>query len=297
MKKTSRVLALLMTAVMLMSLTACSEEQMDFLKNGWDGGKEPTTVEEETSAEDVSEEATAEGEEVSDKSTDGTTKKASSNSSKKTSGNKNTSSSKGSSSGSGSSSSNSKTTTAKAGTTQKTYTAAEALELYKSAANKVKTLDGVTTTRTKEVITALDGEIPSMYESFGFEEGTNTEQKVLSTKDDIIDGFCVEGESYVCSLTASDIKSASVTTSGNNKIVTIYVKDDTEGTYDRSSKCVSTISIPVIGGDWTCKGVVVKGTINANGQLTALYYNMPTYAKSGSNSFTFSLEQYWTITY
>lgn len=299
MKKSPRIVSLTLALVMLLSLTACAEKEMDFLKNGWDGGKEPTTVEETTLEEETTPEN---GEEATDNSAESTTKKGSSSTSKKPSSNKGNSGSQSSGSqnsgsqNSGSQSSGSQSSGTKATqTTQKTYTAAEALELYKTAANKVKTTDGVTCTRTKEVITTISGEIPSLYQSFGFKEGTNTEQKILSSKGDIKDDFCVEGQSFVCNLTSADIKSATVTYSGNNKIVTINVKDDTAGTYDRSSKCVSTISIPI--GTWTCKGVVVKGTINANGQLTSLYYKMPTYVTSGGDSFAFALEQYWTITH
>lgn len=176
---------------------------------------------------------------------------------------------------------------------KKSYTAAEALDLYKKAANKVKASGSTATaTRTKEVITTISGEIPSMYASFGFKEGTNTEKKVVSGSK-LKSDFCVEGKDYVCNLSASDIKSATVTKDGNKKIVNITVKDDTPGTYDKSSKCVSTISVPI--GTWTCKGVKLKGTIDEKGRLVALYYSMPTYVTSGSDSFAFKLEQYWTI--
>ncbi|MBP5272704.1 MAG: hypothetical protein ILO43_07075, partial [Clostridia bacterium] len=72
-------------------------------------------------------------------------------------------------------------------------------------------------------------------------------------------------------------------------------KDDNPGTYSNSSKCVSTISIPI--GTWTCKGVTLRGTIDANGRLTSLYYKMPTYVTQGSDAFAFSLEQNWSVAY
>ncbi len=173
------------------------------------------------------------------------------------------------------------------------YTAAEALELYKTAANKVKASGSkAVATRNKEVITTIEGEIPSMYSTFGFKEGTNTEKKTVSGSK-LKSDFCVEGKDYVCNLSASDIKSATVTISGKKKIVNITVKNDTAGTYDKSSKCVSTISVPI--GTWTCKGVKLKGEIDEKGNLVSLYYKMPTYVTSGSDAFAFSLEQYWTI--
>lgn len=173
------------------------------------------------------------------------------------------------------------------------YTAAEALELYKTAANKVKASGSkAVATRNKEVITTIEGEIPSMYSTFGFKEGTNTEKKTVSGSK-LKSDFCVEGKDYVCNLSASDIKSATVTISGKKKIVNITVKDDSAGTYDKSSKCVSTISVPI--GTWTCKGVKLKGEIDEKGNLVSLYYKMPTYVTSGSDAFAFSLEQYWTI--
>ncbi|MBQ1663824.1 MAG: hypothetical protein II057_04660, partial [Clostridia bacterium] len=104
-----------------------------------------------------------------------------------------------------------------------------------------------------------------------------------------------EKKSYTCNLSASDIKSATVQSNGSGKVVTILVKDDNPGTYSNSSKCVSTISIPI--GTWTCKGVTLRGTIDANGRLTSLYYKMPTYVTQGSDAFAFSLEQNWTVAY
>ena len=174
------------------------------------------------------------------------------------------------------------------------YTAAEALELYKSAANKVKST-AKSATRTSETIRAISGSIPSMYSTFGFKEGTKTEKVVASGASELKDKFPVEKKSYTCNLSASDIKSATVQNNGSSKVVTIVVKDDNPGTYSNSSKCVSTISIPI--GTWTCKGVTLRGTIDANGRLTSLYYKMPTYVTQGSDAFAFSLEQNWTVAY
>ena len=174
------------------------------------------------------------------------------------------------------------------------YTSAEALELYKSAANKVKST-AKSATRTSETIRTISGSIPSMYSSFGFKEGTNSEKVVASGVSALKDKFPVEGKSYTCNLSASDIKSATVQSNGSSKVVTIQVKDDNPGTYSNSSKCVSTISIPI--GKWTCKGVILRGTIDAAGRLTSLYYKMPTYVTQGNDAFAFSLEQNWTVAY
>lgn len=171
-------------------------------------------------------------------------------------------------------------------TAKKTYTSAEALELYKSAANKAKS-SAASVNCDYETITKISGEIPALYESFGFKAG-RTNNKYSSK-----DKFPVENQSYACNLTAADIKSASVTDNGSSKVVTIYVKDDDAGTYSHSKKCVSTISIPI--GKWTCKGVVLRGTINDKGQMTNLYYSMPVYVTQGSDAFAFKLEQSWSI--
>lgn len=138
--------------------------------------------------------------------------------------------------------------------------------------------------------------VPSpLYSSFGFKEGTKTEKVVANGSSELKDKFPVEKKSYTCNLSASDIKSATVQNNGSSKVVTIVVKDDNPGTYSNSSKCVSTISIPI--GTWTCKGVTLRGTIDANGRLTSLYYKMPTYVTQGSDAFAFSLEQNWTVAY
>ncbi len=300
MKNTSRIIAALLTAVMMFSLTACAEEQTDFLKNGWDGGKEPTTVEEETTLE----EGAVEGEEATDKSTDGTTKKASSN---KPTSNKTSSSSSNKGTASSGSSSNKTTTTTKATATQKTYTTAEAIELYKAAANPIKTKSGVTCTRTREVYTDLGGNLSggsaSIIKSF-FGEKDDTEHMTVTGTSNIIEKFVVEKQSYVCDLSASDVKSATVKTSGNNKIVTIYVKDDTDGTNFSnkavSAKAVSDIAtgIPLVGLDtMRCKNVRVTATIDANGRLINLNTYMPAYFYSGEENFGAAIEQWWTISY
>lgn len=314
MKKTSRIVALLMTAVMMLSLTACAEEQMDFMKNGWDGGKDPITVvpandesvviseetplaeapsENETAAD--SKEETAESNNTDSKTTQKaaqTTKKAPSKNSttKKPSSNTSTT----------------KATTTKATATQKTYTAAEALDLYKAAANPIKTKSGVTVTRTREVYTEV-GEsnlsgLSGTIISAAFAPKDDTDKKVFSTKEDIIKSFVVEQQSYVCNLTTSDIKSASVKLSGNNKIVTIYVKDDTSG-QNYSNKAVSATAVANLatkfasGLSMSCKDVRVTATIDANGRLINLNTYMPCYFTKGEEHFGAAIEQWWSISY
>lgn len=297
MKKSKKPIAVLLSVSILLFFTACSQETKDFLKYGWDGVIDSTgeTVtssegEEETNAEgQVVEVVTdASGEAVTNASGEAVTKVASHSSSGSSAG---SNSSKGNSS-----SGNSSTTTKASGSSVKSYTTvSEILAFYKASANPLKSSSTASATRTKEVITTISGEIPSTYQTFGFKEGTDTEQVKVGAgqSDSMKSKFPVEGESFVCNLSDSDVASASCTYSGGNYTVTITVKDDDAGTYSRSKKCVSVISIPI--GTWTCKGVKVKATINSSGQLTALYYSMPTYVTSGSNSFAFNLEQYWTV--
>ena len=193
------------------------------------------------------------------------------------------------------------TSTAPSKPKMKSYTTvSEILDFYKAAANPLKSSSTAEATRTKEVITAISGSIPSMYQTFGFKEGENREQVKVGSgqKDSMKDKFPVEKQSYVCDLSPDDIESAVCTLKGDVYTVTINVKDDSEGTYNRSEKCVSTISSTPFGipiGKWTCKGVQVIATIKDEKLLT-LYYNMPTYVTSLTDAFAFSLEQWWTVT-
>lgn len=174
-------------------------------------------------------------------------------------------------------------------------TISEILDFYKAAANPLKSSDTASATRTKETIKTISGKIPSAYQTFGFKEGDKTEQVKAGAgqKDDMKTKFPVEKKSFVCDLTEDDVDSATCTLSGDVYTVTINVKDDDEGTFNRSEKCVSTINFILIG-KWTCKGVQVKATIK-DGKLLTLYYNMPTYVTSLTDAFAFSLEQWWTV--
>lgn len=292
-QKLSRILVAVMAIVMVFALTGCAEQTSNFLKYGWD--YEANGVQYEPGFNDTYEYQTpAVNSSAADPSAYGSYEGASTSGSVVTAGGATSNAATGSA----------KAGSAKAGTTagsaaapaanKTSYTAAEALELYKSAANKVKST-AKSATRTSETIRTISGSIPSLYSTFGFKEGTKSEKVVAKGSSELKDKFPVEGKSYTCNLSASDIKSATVQSNGSNKVVTIVVKDDNPGTYSNSSKCVSTISIPI--GTWTCKGVTLRGTIDANGRLTSLYYKMPTYVTQGSDAFAFSLEQNWTVAY
>ncbi|MBQ1595924.1 MAG: hypothetical protein II084_01950 [Clostridia bacterium] len=284
--RTSRIFAILMAVAMVLMMTGCSEATRIFLKNGWD--YEVDGVQYEPGFNDTYESvAPAVNSSAADRSAYGSYTGPAASGSTVTAGGAATAGAKAGAAKAGSN--------AAAPAANKTsYTAAEALELYKSAANKVKTT-AKSATRTSETIRTISGSIPSLYSSFGFKEGTKTEKVVAKGASELKDKFPVEKKSYTCNLSASDIKSATVQSNGSSKVVTIVVKDDNPGTYSNSSKCVSTISIPI--GTWTCKGVTLRGTIDANGRLTSLYYKMPTYVTQGSDAFAFSLEQNWTVAY
>lgn len=284
--RTSRIFAILMAVAMVLMMTGCSEATRNFLKNGWD--YEVDGVQYEPGFNDTYESvAPAVNSSAADRSAYGSYTGPAASGSTVTAGGAATAGAKAGAAKAGSN--------AAAPAANKTsYTAAEALELYKSAANKVKTT-AKSATRTSETIRTISGSIPSLYSSFGFKEGTKTEKVVAKGSSELKDKFPVEKKSYTCNLSASDIKSATVQSNGSSKVVTIVVKDDNPGTYSNSSKCVSTISIPI--GTWTCKGVTLRGTIDANGRLTSLYYKMPTYVTQGSDAFAFSLEQNWTVAY
>ena len=284
--RTSRIFAILMAVAMVLMMTGCSEATRIFLKNGWD--YEVDGVQYEPGFNDTYESvAPAVNSSAADRSAYGSYTGPAASGSTVTAGGAATAGAKAGAAKAGSN--------AAAPAANKTsYTAAEALELYKSAANKVKTT-AKSATRTSETIRTMSGSIPSLYSSFGFKEGTKTEKVVAKGASELKDKFPVEKKSYTCNLSASDIKSATVQSNGSSKVVTIVVKDDNPGTYSNSSKCVSTISIPI--GTWTCKGVTLRGTIDANGRLTSLYYKMPTYVTQGSDAFAFSLEQNWSVAY
>ncbi|MBQ1550425.1 MAG: hypothetical protein IIZ65_08405 [Clostridia bacterium] len=284
--RTSRFFAILMAVAMVLMMTGCSEATRNFLKYGWD--YEVDGVKYEPGFNDTYESvAPAVNSSAADRSAYGSYSGPAASGSTVTAGSAATAPKAGSAAKAGSN--------AGAAAANKTsYTAAEALELYKSAANKVKTT-AKSATRTSETIRTISGSIPSLYSSFGFKEGTKSEKVVANGASELKDKFPVEKKSYTCNLSASDIKSATVQSNGSGKVVTILVKDDNPGTYSNSSKCVSTISIPI--GTWTCKGVTLRGTIDANGRLTSLYYKMPTYVTQGSDAFAFSLEQNWTVAY
>ena len=293
-KKLSRVFVVLMAVAMVFALTACSEPTSNFLHNGWD--YEANGVKYEPGL-DVTYEyvAPAANGSAADRSAYGSYSGATASSGSTASASAGSASAASGSASAKAGSTAGKASSGSAAAANKTsYTAAEALDLYKTAANKVKGT-AKSATRTSETIKTISGSIPSLYSSFGFKEGTKTEKVVAKGASELKEKFPVEGKSYTCNLSASDIKSATVQNSGSNKIVTIVVKDDSAGTYDKSSKCVSTISIPI--GKWTCKGVTLRGTIDSNGRLTSLYYKMPTYVTQGSDAFAFSLEQNWTVAY
>lgn len=283
--KLSRVFVILMAVAMVLMMTGCSEATSNFLKNGWD--YEVDGVKYEPGFNDTYESvAPAANGSAADRSAYGSYSGPTASGSTATAGAATAGAAKAGAAKAGGS--------AAPAANKTSYTAAEALELYKSAANKVKTT-AKSATRTSETIRTISGSIPSLYSSFGFKEGTKTEKVVANGSSELKDKFPVEKKSYTCNLSASDIKSATVQNNGSSKVVTIVVKDDNPGTYSNSSKCVSTISIPI--GTWTCKGVTLRGTIDANGRLTSLYYKMPTYVTQGSDAFAFSLEQNWTVAY
>lgn len=266
MKAIKTIISLLMVLSLLFSFAACGK-----------GGEDNKTTTEESQPDVVNVDVTAEEDETTTESETTTTTKESIT-----------------------------TTTTKVNTTTttkpipkpklelKTYnTISEILDFYKSAANPLKSSPTAVVTRTKEVLTAISGEIPLLYRA-GFKEGEKTEQVKAGAnqKESILKRFTVENQSFVCDLTEDDVESATCTRSGEVYTVTINVKDDDEGTYSRSKKCVSTVQIPV--GTWTCKGVKIIATIKDDKLLT-LYYDMPTYGTLLADSFAFSLEQWWTV--
>ncbi len=197
--KLSRVFVVLMAVVMVLMMTGCSEATRNFLHNGWD--YEVDGVKYEPGFNDTYESvAPAANGSAADRSAYGSYAGPAAAGSTATAGAATAGSAKAGAAKAGS--------TAGAAAVNKTsYTAAEALELYKSAANKVKTT-AKSATRTSETIRTISGSIPSLYSSFGFKEGTKTEKVVANGSSELKDKFPVEKKSYTCNLSASDIKSA-----------------------------------------------------------------------------------------
>ena len=192
------------------------------------------------------------------------------------------------------------------GSTEKTYTTEEAINLYKNAANPVKSTSGYTVTRTREKYIELGGNLSGVSATIvkkAFSEKDDTTAKTYSSQSDIQKNFVVEKQSYVCALTTADVTSATVTPSGDNLIVKIYVKDDEGQGQDHSNKAVSAtavsdLAVPLSMGKldyMACKGVWLEATINAAGQLTNLHTYMPAYFYGGNEYFAVALEQWWTI--
>ncbi len=324
--KIKRAVALAMALVMVLSLTGCGADGslINFITEGWDGvvngvkiwpEEEQTTAPKETSEEEESTEAETEvvTEVVTDKEGNKkvvkkTVTKAATNTQNASQQNVSKSQSNGGASNTGSNSGSNSTSSAGTTAAAKTsYTTAEALELYKSAANPIKTMSGVTVTRTREKYTevgeknlsGLSGTIIGK----AFAPKDDTSQKVLSTQSDIIKSFVVEKQNYVCNLTVNDVKSATVKQSGNNLIVTIYVKDDTTENQNYSNKAVSATAVADLAATFSsglvmkCKDVRVTATIDANGRLINLNTYMPGYFTKGDQKFGAAIEQWWTIAY
>lgn len=271
MKVLTIIVSLLTVVSLLFSLAACGK--------GGNDKKTTTTQQTQSETADANADLTANQGDETDKESGNTTENYNNTTTKRTETSPVTT-----------------TSTAPSKPKMKSYTTvSEILDFYKAAANPLKSSSTAEATRTKEVITAISGSIPPMYQ-IGFKEGENREQVKVGSgqKDTMKDRFPVEKQSYVCDLSPDDIDSAVCTLKGEVYTVTINVKDDDEGTYNRSKKCVSTISIPIPIVKWTCKGVQIKATIKDEKLLT-LYYNMPTYVTSLTDAFAFSLEQWWTV--
>lgn len=326
-KNYKRIVALTMALVMAFSLTGCGSQGslIQFITEGWDGivdGVKIWPEEESTTAssEDTSEEESTEPETevVTEVVTDKeghkkvVTKTVTKAASKTQGGGTQQTASKnqgGSNTGAGSNTgSNAGGSTGGSTAPAKTsYTTAEAVELYKSAANPIKTMSGVTVTRTREVYTEVGEKnlsgLSGTIIGTAFAPKDDTKQKVYSSQSDIIKSFVVEKQNYVCNLTANDVKSATVKQSGNNLIVTIYVKDDTTDNQNYSNKAVSATAVADLAATFSsglvmkCRDVRVTATIDANGRLINLNTYMPGYFTKDDQKFGAAIEQWWTISY
>ncbi|NLL63407.1 MAG: hypothetical protein GX241_04095 [Ruminococcaceae bacterium] len=327
-KRHSKITAILLATVMMFSLSACSLD-MDFLAYGWDGevdgeivwiNEKRQALEKARENENVDGEASEETGAASGETgeagktdaeagdgEDASTENGKDTGATKTDAQKKTDPAKktGGGTSTGTPSSGTKPTAPPAG---KTYTTAEAIDLYKAAANPIKTTTGksITATRVRETYTEV-GENNLSGPSAGivkkaFGPKDDRKEVVVNGQSDLIKKFVVEKQNYVCNLTANDVKSATVKTSGSNTIVTIYVKDDTSG-QNYSNKAVSATAVYDIakifmsGVSMSCKNVRVTATIDGNGRLVHLNTYMPAYFTKGDESFGAAIEQWWEISY
>ena len=168
----SRFFVELLAVAMVFMMTGCSETTRNFLKNGWDYEVDGVQIEPgfDGTYEYVAPAANGSAADPSAYgSYSGPATAGSASAAGSTAGSVKPGAAKPGAAASGNTAAANKTS----------YTAAEALELYKSAANKVKST-AKSATRTSETIRTISGSIPSMYSTFGFKEGTNSEKVVAS---------------------------------------------------------------------------------------------------------------------
>lgn len=324
--KNNKMVVVLLSLVMIFTLSACVVDA-DFARKGWDGyvdgeqvWENPNYAEDPEPAEEPEEETTepAEEEETTEAGEEEEETKASKGE-KKSSDIKSTSKSssqqqqKKPSTGTVTKQQSTQGTTkpSSQGTTkaaEKTMSVAEIVDFYKNAANPVKTMSGVKVTRTREKYIELGGNLSGVSASIvksAFSEKDDTKAVTYTSQSDIKSKFIVEKQSYVCNLTGNDVKSATIAKSGNNQVVTIYVKDDVDQAQGYSNKAVSStavsdLAVPLSLGKlkyMACKDVRLEATIDGNGRLIALHTYMPAYFYSTDESFGVALEQWWTISY
>ena len=323
----NRIVAMLLSLIMIFTLSACVVD-VDFARKGWDGyvdgeqvwenpnyAEDPEPVEEPEEETTEPEEEVTEEEDATAESGEKVTKAKGDNKSKTATSNKtqpNTSSQQAAPQTNGNATSQAQQSQSAAkpqanNATQSGPTQAEILELYKTAANKVKTTSGVTATRTREVytevgeknISGIGGSIINM--AFGPKD--DNKAKTVSGQSNLIKGFVVENQNYVCALTESDIKSATLNQSGSNKIITIYVKDDTTNNQNYSNKAVSATAVADLAATFQgglvmkCRDVRITATLDQNDRLINLNTYMPSYFTKDDQKFGAAIEQWWTISY
>ena len=97
--------------------------------------------------------------------------------------------------------------------------------------------------------------------------------------------------------------SATITESGSNKIITIRVKDDTNDSQNYSNKAISSSALASVAGTFTggmtikCSNVSVKATLDSSNRLIALTTNGQYNFAKGSDAFSMSQVQNWSISY
>lgn len=186
------------------------------------------------------------------------------------------------------------------------------VSLYNVAANQVKSKATSVTlqSRTIKYLESPSSEVQTILAIAGVKEGTSSNPRSYVGHDKVIEAFPIENSQTASSLTANMVKSASCTYADGYYTVTIYLKEDPEGTLNYAKACTDVIDISgwYTGAYSTTKGVVIQARIAYDGHLDYVTHYVPTYiyvdnTGAGDNAITvntvvgLSIQEFWSVNY